>query len=196
MASVVGPLPARCETCAPAYRSKRAAERGARRKQRQQDGRPVAVCCVDCQVELPWDGRGRPKLRCDDCRKVHDLAMSRVRYASSVATDPELARERWRRGYRRNAERIRDQKLDQHYRKRYGLTKAEVDELREARAGLCDICKRPADARSRGARLHVDHCHGTGRVRGLLCSNCNTMIGLANEDPMVLLVAVEYLKRE
>lgn len=195
VATTNGPLPARCPTCQPAYQRAASAER-ARRKKERRLGNLREIRCVDCRAVQPWDGLSRPRLRCDPCRKAHNLALSRVRYASERESDPELARERWRRGYRRNADRIREQKLDQHYRKRYGLTKVEIDELRAARNGLCDICKRPADPRSTGGRLHVDHCHATGRVRGLLCGHCNTMIGLAREDPAILLAAIEYLKRE
>lgn len=156
---------------------------------------PREIRCVDCQVNLPWSGKNRPKLRCDECRKVHNLAMSRVRYASDRESDPELARERWRQGYRRHAERIRQQKLDAHYRKRYGLSLAEVRQMREERGNRCDICREPPTG-GKGARLHVDHCHTEGHVRGLLCGNCNTMIGLAREDPAILLAAIEYLKKE
>ena len=59
--------------------------------------------------------------------------------------------------------------------------------------GLCAICGREPNGKGGHARLHVDHCHASSKVRGLLCGNCNTMIGLAAEDPQVLLAAVEYL---
>jgi hypothetical protein len=191
----VGPMPARCATCAPVYRRAAVATRSARRKWRQATGIQRIIRCVDCKIELAWDGRSRPKLRCEQCVKVHNNKVQRCAYAVRVAVDPEMARERWRQGYRKNAERIREQKLDQHYRRRYGLTRAQVDELSAARGGLCDNCHKPPDGRCKGGRLHVDHCHKTGRFRGLLCGNCNTMIGLAGEDPKVLLAAVEYLAR-
>jgi hypothetical protein len=43
-------------------------------------------------------------------------------------------------------------------------------------------------------RLAVDHCHQTDRVRGLLCSKCNLLIGLAKEDPTILKTAASYLE--
>jgi len=156
------------------------------------------VHCADCGLQLEWNGLGRPKLRCPEHLKEHNLKMSRCRYASNVASDPELARERWRAGYRRNAERIRAQKLDQHYRKRYGMTAVEVAALREARSGLCEICDQPArggTGRGPHRSLHVDHCHKSGKFRGLLCSNCNTMLGLAGEDPARLQAGIDYLTK-
>ncbi|SFN89800.1 Recombination endonuclease VII [Geodermatophilus obscurus] len=54
--------------------------------------------------------------------------------------------------------------------------------------GLCAICvKAPAE--------HVDHCHETGRVRALLCSNCNGGLGQFKDDPVVLRAAAEYVLR-
>ena len=72
----------------------------------------------------------------------------------------------------------------------------------EEQGGLCAICKQPPRGRPNGgaredldvASFHVDHCHTTGRVRKLLCGNCNTLIGLSGEDPKVLRAAADYLE--
>lgn len=54
---------------------------------------------------------------------------------------------------------------------RYGLTPEQVEAMRVSQGGACAICKKHLD------RFHVDHCHATGRVRGLLCHRCNILIG-------------------
>ena len=61
----------------------------------------------------------------------------------------------------------------------------------EAQAGHCEIC----GGSNRNGSLSSDHNHGTGRFRGLICSNCNTILALAREDPMVLVSAMAYLER-
>jgi hypothetical protein len=63
-----------------------------------------------------------------------------------------------------------------------------------AQDGACVICgtTEPGDNWHRG--LHIDHCHATGRVRGLLCQNCNQMLGKAHDDPAVLRKAAQYLE--
>lgn len=66
----------------------------------------------------------------------------------------------------------------------------EVDELLAAQGGVCAICRRRPD---RDASLHVDHCHATGRIRGILCLNCNQAIGKLGEDPELFRRAAEYL---
>ena len=76
--------------------------------------------------------------------------------------------------------------------RRYGLTLAGFHALDDAQGGRCAICGGPPSGP--GNRLHVDHCHATGTVRGLLCGNCNTAVGLMADDPGRLLSAVAYLK--
>lgn len=77
-------------------------------------------------------------------------------------------------------------------RKRYGMTVAEFEEMERAQGGVCAICGRPETTR-RLKRLSVDHDHDSGRVRGLLCNQCNTGIGLMGDDPDRLTAAAAYL---
>lgn len=67
----------------------------------------------------------------------------------------------------------------------------------EKQKGLCAICNKPetkTHARSKEVMpLSVDHCHATNRVRGLLCSQCNLMLGLAEDDIAKLQQAIGYL---
>ncbi len=84
-------------------------------------------------------------------------------------------------------------------RKKYGLTEDDVTEMEAAQGGLCAICRTPETAGDRNGnvrRLGVDHSHITGRVRGLLCSRCNSMIGEfgARDNPDVLRAAAAYLE--
>ena len=55
--------------------------------------------------------------------------------------------------------------------------------------GGCAICGEPPKT----SALHVDHCHDTGRVRGLLCFRCNSALGNFREDPAILTAALDYL---
>lgn len=74
-----------------------------------------------------------------------------------------------------------------HLKRSYGMTEAERDEMITAQGGICLICKkRPA--------VHVDHCHATGKVRGVLCFNCNTAIGKLGDDPDAARRVVSYLE--
>lgn len=77
-------------------------------------------------------------------------------------------------------------------RRKYGLTVEAYEQMKSARDGCCDICKEPE---RQNKDLAVDHCHSTGKVRGLLCSNCNTGIGKLRDDPAVIRSAADYLER-
>lgn len=93
----------------------------------------------------------------------------------------------------RAASATRQREYERRYRlaKRYGLTPEQVDEMLLAQGGRCAVCQTD----NPGARTwHVDHCHGSGRIRGLLCGNCNRGLGLFADDPSVLRAAINYLE--
>ena len=70
---------------------------------------------------------------------------------------------------------------------RYGLSPEQHQELVRLAAGRCAICNQAK------ARLEIDHSHETGKVRGLLCGNCNRGLGLFSDDITRLQSAVAYL---
>ena len=72
----------------------------------------------------------------------------------------------------------------------YGVTPKRFDEMLQEQAGRCLICEEPL------RHPAVDHCHETGKVRGLLCRRCNTAIGGLHDDPALLQRAIEYLTKE
>jgi hypothetical protein len=73
-----------------------------------------------------------------------------------------------------------------HLTRRYGITAEEADLMLENQGGVCAICRAAPAA-------HVDHDHSTGRVRALLCFNCNGGLGQFRDDPAVLQAAVFYV---
>lgn len=89
---------------------------------------------------------------------------------------------------------------DRGLRSKYGLTREAYDEMKAHQGGGCAICGAPESLR--GTRLAVDHDHSCcpGRrscgacVRGLLCNECNTLLGKAGDDPERLMRAARYLK--
>jgi hypothetical protein len=82
-------------------------------------------------------------------------------------------------------------------RKLYGMTLGEFDALVEKQNGACEICgKIPSpDNQYAYSRLNVDHDHKTGKVRGLLCANCNRAIGMFGDNPATLNRAADYLRK-
>lgn len=73
----------------------------------------------------------------------------------------------------------------------YGITPSDYDAMLQKQAGRCAICR--TDDTGNKSFFHVDHCHLTGKVRGLLCTRCNTGIGHLADDPFIASEAARYL---
>jgi hypothetical protein len=69
----------------------------------------------------------------------------------------------------------------------HGLTVEEYDAIEAAQDGRCAICRQDKP-------LVVDHCHESGKVRGLLCHLCNRAIGFLGDDPIIVGQAAAYLE--
>lgn len=94
---------------------------------------------------------------------------------------------------KRNPERTRRINRNCRLKRTYGITLLEFEILLELQGGGCALCG-TTDQRGLGTH-HVDHDHETGKVRGILCHDCNTGIGSLGDDPARLRAAAEYLER-
>lgn len=72
--------------------------------------------------------------------------------------------------------------------RRYGLSISDYEEMNRAQGGGCAVCGLPDNQ-----KLGIDHCHQTGRVRGLLCKKCNTALGMVGDEPSLLEQLKVYL---
>lgn len=81
-----------------------------------------------------------------------------------------------------------------HIRRTYGLEWDEYLDLMNKQCGKCALCG--SEGSGKDTRLVVDHCHETGRVRGLLCWSCNVGIGLFKEDPDLLNKVIDYIRKD
>ena len=77
----------------------------------------------------------------------------------------------------------------------YGLSREQHTRMQQRQDGRCLICAVKFFSGGGGTRPHVDHRHDSGAVRGLLCHNCNVLLGHAKESPGVLRAAAEYLEK-
>jgi hypothetical protein len=151
---------------------------------RRGSGRTAWRCICDCGKETivateslnPNRVHGRTRscgcLRKEICRE----ASKRRRI-----TDPVLLEES-------RQKRNRNQYI-RYLKDKYGMTMEQYEEMASLQGWKCAICGRNKDT-----RLHVDHCHKTGKVRRLLCNSCNNALGLLQDDPEIILRAAEYVK--
>lgn len=89
-------------------------------------------------------------------------------------------------------EGYREARREARLLKKYGIASSVYEAMSEEQQGKCAICTEVIEDRS---LFHVDHCHSTGKVRGLLCSRCNQAIGLLRENPNIIRRAASYVER-
>lgn len=112
--------------------------------------------------------------------------------AEQYAANPEASQERARRYRKAHPERVALSQRRNRLKRLYGMTLEEFDLLLAEQGGTCAVCP---SIEPNGVNWHVDHCHTTGRVRGILCHPCNTALGLLDEDVDRIKRLSEYVQR-
>jgi hypothetical protein len=128
-----------------------------------------------------WTGRGNQP-SCPPCTKAKKAAnQQRKNVARRVATNPD---------------HVRSINLRSNL-SRHGMTVEQYRELLVEQDGCCAICGDRPDPNGKHstARLHVDHHHGTGQNRALLCGRCNVGVGYFRENPALFRAAADYIER-
>jgi hypothetical protein len=128
--------------------------------------------------------------QCKSCRaayrKTHELKYSEL--TEEQKKKRRAATESWRL---RNPEIAFERARNKEYRKKYGITLEDYNTMLAKQNNVCAICQQSC---ATGMNLAVDHDHTTGKVRALLCKNCNTAIGLLGEDTDRMAKAIEYIQ--
>jgi hypothetical protein len=110
------------------------------------------------------------------------------------AANPEARRRDIQLWRERHPDRARESSRRTNYRTKFGMEYEDLVALLASQGGVCAICRTPIDDLGRGiGKGAVDHCHASGKVRGVLCAQCNCAIGLFRDDPVRLRSAIEYL---
>ena len=121
--------------------------------------------------------------KCNSCYSAWTVSSRRERRQARTKYEVQWAID--------NPERTAEIKRFSHVKKAYGLTKEEYLELADRANGKCEIC-----LVSFGESVpHVDHCHSSKQVRGLLCARCNHGLGNFRDTPKFLEGALAYLSR-
>lgn len=124
--------------------------------------------------------------------KVGDLCDKKQRIKEYKAKYFQENKERIKA--RRKNNPVPKNKQDNYYLKsRYGLDRQEVDAWFTVQKGKCMICDTAMDGSNKIKKPHIDHCHESGNVRGLLCHNCNTGLGHFKDNTTLLKKAIKYL---
>ena len=169
--------------------------------------------CPSCAVEKTTDKFHKAKkekdglqYRCIECSKQYHarryaeqkdkLSQQIAKYRSNNKKKLAAAQNVWRKN---NPDKVKQYQRISNLRKNFGLSVSDYEAIAVKQNGLCDICRQPESfvhkATNTTAQLAVDHCHKTGKVRGLLCKSCNTALGIFKDDTKLLLQAIDYLTK-
>ncbi len=140
-------------------------------------------CFKDKDItDFEWQkNRPNPRKTCNKCRNKLRVITPKEREKRRLYAIKQKADEAYST-YERNLRLIRT----------YGITQEYYLGMYEEQQGCCDICKEPFIIHS---KVHIDHNHATGKVRSLLCANCNLGIGNLKENKEILLNAIKYLEK-
>ena len=137
---------------------------------------------------------------CPKCKEIHPIARfyfnERLQRYDSWCRTCHSAQSRIARRTNYTRERGRMENLKYNY----GITVQQYEEMFVAQGGVCLVCGQPETVLNGHTKevqsLHVDHCHKTGRVRGLLCQACNTAFGAMKEDPERIRLLLAYALKQ
>lgn len=141
---------------------------------------PTMKMCTVCKsVKSPEDFY-------DGYKSKNQRYATNKRYPHSRCKECEHAKNRVY--HKENRSKVSARQVASQRIKKYGVSEKDYEQMLLSHNNLCAICNKPSPR-----TLHIDHDHKTGQVRGLLCSTCNTGIGLFKDDISVLNSAIAYL---
>ena len=164
----------------------------------------IRTICNNCKSKVEREWRKRTGYEYTEARKEY----KRKYYQSQGGK--EFSRERSKRWRKKNPEKVLEARKryyektdtrDSYLKRKHGITKVEYEAMLEQQDFKCKICGegiKEVDLKivkvPKEHSLHVEHDHKTGKIRGLTCSKCNFLLGLANDNSKILENAIEYLK--
>lgn len=138
--------------------------------------------CSVCRLSLPsdsyWKRNKSPDGLCVQCKEC----------MRSRRSERDWQKEKLSQIKKHGQEKFYEMRRQTILKHRYGMTYEDLRKMESDQEGRCLACMRKPD------KLHVDHCHESGEVRGLLCGPCNRALGLLKEDVDTMLRLAEYIK--
>jgi len=127
---------------------------------------------------------------CKEMKSISQFSTDQAKMDKLCGMCQACNQKRCNKWYSENKLRQKNNRLKQSY----GVTLEEYNRILGAQAGVCAICKLPPSGAYKSAMsLNIDHCHTTGKIRGLLCNKCNSGIGFFQESVELTAKATEYL---
>ena len=144
--------------------------------------------CLDCDRDRHLESRADPKMNA-----IINVQRREIRKQNPEKYEKSLAAKKLKYA---ESDEMRDRIYFTLWEKK-GVNRNVYNQMFETQQGFCAICqkKETATRNNRTLRLAIDHCHDSGRIRGLLCNRCNAGIERARDDIKTLKSAIKYLKK-
>ena len=128
---------------------------------------------------------------CGESKAIYynQMASGRSKSCGCLSRRQGIDSPNWKHG----RSQTKEYDLELHMKRAYGLGFKEYEEMLFNQNGVCAICSGEPPKNQHKTRLNIDHCHTTGKVRGLLCDACNRAIGLLKDSQDLLEKAKQYL---
>jgi len=160
--------------------------------------------CFKCKTTKPFSAFGKDKGRkygltasCKQCRNKRNLEYF-TKHPEVRAMHNARNKEKRKLYYSDPIRKLKYKNKDLLYS--YGITLEQYEAMLKSQNSVCMICKKEEVHRNNQntgvSRLSVDHCHSTGKIRGILCTKCNTGLGSFKDNIELLTKAIQYLKGE
>lgn len=154
--------------------------------------------CKTCNETKPLDAehfyvaKKTPKIlyrrTCKECDRTKDREAYRSKSKEERSIIYKKAKERY----------TYEERQDFKLKNRYGISLEDLNRKLEEQEYRCDCCGteiKYGSAHIKENNGRLDHCHKTGKVRGIICHPCNTILGMCDDNPKILYNAIDYLKK-
>lgn len=139
-------------------------------------------------------GKGIFKMKkCNLCKKVKPISTFH-KNKNRIQSNCRECQNFMSKEYRKNNEKkYYETYKNTRLKREYGISLIQYNEILKNQNNSCAICESTDTGRKDSKSFAVDHCHKTGKIRGLLCMRCNTDIGKFRDDVNLLQKAIDYL---
>jgi hypothetical protein len=132
---------------------------------------------------------------------VNELALFAGAPMKTHWKSSEYAREKARQWRLDNPDRVQEYRAHnrrrsylQEARRKYGISSERFAEMMTVQEESCATCRKPFSWDDKQTKPHIDHCHASGAVRGILCNRCNSVLGLVCDNKELLSALAGYLE--
>lgn len=150
--------------------------------------------CKKCKIEKEFKEFSKRNSSKDGFRGSCKICRSKIA-KNRYDRIPEIIKKKRQEYYQKNKEEFFHKTRKQHLKKKFNITIEDYKNLLDNQSNKCAICESNSAKNKLNKNFSVDHCHRSGKIRGLLCNKCNAGIGYFEDNVHFLKNAIKYLEK-